>query len=112
MQGRQSLASSNQRTFQRILDCFNSTEAESLFNPWYSSAIRCRLASVKDLARMLKAHLENLLTYFTYSISNALTEGFNSKIKSLKRLLAAFVLSLCVSPPASSLALLNLARIV
>ena len=39
---------------------------------------------------MLKAHLENLLTYFTYSISNALTEGFNSKIQSLKHAARGF----------------------
>jgi len=39
---------------------------------------------------MLKTHLENLLTYFTYSISNALTEGFNSKIQSLKHAARGF----------------------
>jgi transposase len=57
---------------------------QCFFNRWDSWAIRCRLAPVKDVARMLKAHLENLRTYFTYWISNALTEGFNSKIQSLK----------------------------
>jgi hypothetical protein len=45
-------------TFQRIWNCFNYAEAESFFNRWYSWAIRCRLAPVKDVARMLKAHLE------------------------------------------------------
>ena len=39
---------------------------------------------------MLKAHLGNLLTYFTYAISNALTEGFNSKIQSLKQAARGF----------------------
>ena len=34
--------------------------------------------------------VENLLTYFTYAISNAMTEGFNSKIQSLKQAARGF----------------------
>jgi transposase len=37
-----------------------------------------------EVARMLKPHLENLLTYLKHHITNAVTEGFNSKIQSLK----------------------------
>jgi transposase len=76
--------------FREFWSCFTSTEAESFFERWYSWAIRCRLAPVKEVARMLKAHLENLLTYFTYAISNAMTEGFNSKIQSLKHAARGF----------------------
>jgi transposase len=76
--------------FREFWSCFNPTEAESFFDGWYSWAIRCRLAPVKDVARMLKAHLENLLTYFTHAISNAMTEGFNSKIQSLKHAARGF----------------------
>ena len=76
--------------FREFWSCFNSTEAESFFDRWYSWAIRSRLASVKEVARMLKAHLDNLLTYFTYAISNALTERFNSKIQSLKHAARGF----------------------
>jgi len=76
--------------FREFWSCFNSTEAESFFDRWYSWAIRSRLASVKEVARMLKAHLDNLLTYFTYAISNVLTEGFNSKIQSLKHAARGF----------------------
>jgi transposase len=36
------------------------------------------------VARMLKRHLENLLTYLKHPITNAVTEGLNSKIQSLK----------------------------
>ena len=39
---------------------------------------------------MLKVHLENLLTYFTHAISNAMTEAFNSKIQSLKHAALGF----------------------
>jgi len=33
---------------------------------------------------MLKRHLENLLTYLKHRITNAVTEGLNSKIQSIK----------------------------
>jgi transposase len=32
---------------------------------------------------MLKKHLESLLTYFEYPITNAVSEGLNSKIQSI-----------------------------
>ncbi len=33
---------------------------------------------------MLKRHLENLLTYLRHRITNAVTEGLNSKIQAIK----------------------------
>ena len=36
------------------------------------------------MARTLKAHLTNLLTYFVHPITNAITEGFNSRIQAIK----------------------------
>ena len=76
--------------FREFWSCFNATEAEDFFARWYSWAIRCRLAQIENVARMLEARLENLLTYFTYAISNAMTEGFNSKIQSLKHAARGF----------------------
>jgi len=32
---------------------------------------------------MLKRHLGNILTYFRHSITNAMSEGFNSRIQSI-----------------------------
>ena len=45
---------------------------------------RSRLKPVVEVAQMLKRHLENLLTYLRHHITNAVTEGLNSKIQSLK----------------------------
>lgn len=58
--------------------------ARRYFDGWYSWAIRCRLAPVKQVARMLKAHLDGLLNYFDHRISNAAAEGLNSKIQTVK----------------------------
>jgi len=58
--------------------------AAGYFKRWYASAIRSRLAPIKKVARTLKAHLARLLNYFSYPITNAVTEGLNSKIQQLK----------------------------
>jgi transposase len=56
----------------------------AFFQQWYRAVMRSRLPKVKKVAKMLKAHLSGLLAYFTHRITNALTEGFNSKIQALK----------------------------
>jgi transposase len=58
--------------------------AKRFFDRWYSWAIRSRLEPIKKKAKMLKSHLDNLLTYFDYPISNAVAEGLNSKIQTVK----------------------------
>jgi len=54
------------------------------FNQWYSWAIRSRLEPIKAKARMIKNHLPNILTYFKHPITNAVAEGLNSKIQTVK----------------------------
>jgi len=58
--------------------------AERHFEQWYSWAIRSRLEPIKAKARMIKNHLPNILTYFKHLISNAASEGMNSKIQTVK----------------------------
>jgi len=54
------------------------------FAAWYFWATHSRLAPVIKAAKTLKRHLPNLLTYFTHRITNALSEGINSKIQTFK----------------------------
>lgn len=56
----------------------------AFFGRWYAWAIRSRLQPVKKVARMLKGRLDRILTWFTSPISNATSEGFNSRIQALK----------------------------
>ena len=58
--------------------------AEGYFKRWYASAIRSRLDPIKKVARTLQAHLEGLLNYFLFPVTNAVAEGLNSKIQLLK----------------------------
>ena len=58
--------------------------ARRFFKDWYSWVSRSRLRPLVQVAQMLKRHLEHLLTYVHHHITNAVTEGLNSKIQSLK----------------------------
>lgn len=58
----------------------DAAHGAGFFRQWSGSVNRSRLEKVKAVARTLKEHLVNLLTYFTHPITNALTEGFNSKV--------------------------------
>jgi transposase len=60
------------------------TSARTFFKKWFGWASRSRLRPIIKVARMLKNHMENILTYFTHPITNAVSEGLNSKIQSLK----------------------------
>lgn len=51
---------------------------------WYFWATHSRLEPVIKTARTLKRHLAGLLTYLRHRITNAVTEGLNSKIQSRK----------------------------
>jgi transposase len=59
--------------------------AELFWRQWYFWATHCRLKPVKKVARMLHTHLENVLTYFDHRITNAVSEGLNSKIQTVKK---------------------------
>ena len=48
---------------------------------WYRSAIRCRLEPVKRVARMVRKHLEGILTAVVQRVTNARAEGINSSIQ-------------------------------
>lgn len=58
--------------------------ARKFFARWYGWAARSQLKPIVKVAKMLKRHLENILTYFRYPITNAISEGFNSRIQTIK----------------------------
>ena len=58
--------------------------ARKFFKKWYFSATHSRLQPVIDVAKMLKRHIENILTYVTHRITNAFAEGINSRIQHIK----------------------------
>lgn len=65
-------------------------DAEIFFKRWYFSATHSRLKPIIEIAKMLKRHLEGLLTWIKHHISNGLAEGFNSKIQQIKSIARGF----------------------
>ena len=62
----------------------NAESTGEFFKRWFSHAVRSKLAPVVEVARSLKRHLPGLLNYFSHPITNALSEGLNSRIQSVK----------------------------
>lgn len=58
--------------------------ARKFFKKWYFSATHSRLQPVIDVAKMLKRHIHNILTFIKHRITNAFAEGMNSKIQHIK----------------------------
>ena len=52
---------------------------------WYFWATHSRLEPVIEVARMIRDHLDNALTYLDHRITTATCEGFNSKIETIKK---------------------------
>jgi transposase len=59
--------------------------AERMWSRWYGWAIRSRLEPVKRVARMIQKHWQGVLNAATSNVTNALSEGLNSKIQWIKR---------------------------
>ena len=59
---------------------------------WYFWATHSGLQPVVKAARTIKDHLPNVLTYFDHRITNAMSEGLNSKIQTVKKTPAAFAI--------------------
>ena len=62
----------------------SSRWARKFFDRWYAWAIRSRLDPIKKVARMLKKHVHGLIAYFKHRITNAKSEGFNSRVQAIK----------------------------
>lgn len=64
--------------------------AGKFFGRWFGWAKRSKLTPVKKVADMIKARLENVLSYCRHRITNGVAEGLNSKIMSIKRKCCGF----------------------
>lgn len=57
---------------------------------WFFWATHSRLEPVIRAARTVERHLRNVLTYFDHRITNAVSEGINSKIQTIKKMAFGF----------------------
>jgi transposase len=64
--------------------------AERHWRRWYFWATHSRLEPVVKVAKMVHRHLDNVLTYFKHRVTNAVSEGLNSKIQTVKQMACGF----------------------
>jgi transposase len=71
-------------TLMDFFTYFREADAHRYFSDWHSWASRCRLKPIEKLAKTLKSRLSLLLNWCRWPITNAMTEGLNSKIQWIK----------------------------
>jgi transposase len=74
----------------RLWDYLSPTWARKYFDRWYGLASTCGIAPMEKLAAFIGRHIDNILTYCKHRITNAVAEGINSKIMSIKRQSSGF----------------------
>lgn len=72
-------------TLRHLWDYKRRSNGEAYWKRWYFWATHSRLEPMIKAARTVHRHIDNVLTYFTHRITNAVSEGLNSKIQTIKK---------------------------
>ena len=72
------------RDLPKLLAVYLQDAARAFFSQWLQKAKESALRPITKVAVMLHDHLQGLLNYVTHRVTNAVTEGFNSKIQMIK----------------------------
>lgn len=70
--------------FREFWNCTTRKEASAYFKKWKRWVMKSNLPEMKKVAKMLARHLDGLLNFTAFRITNAVAEGFNSKIQAIK----------------------------
>lgn len=71
-------------SFQHFWTFTTRVGARAFFDRWEAQALAVKLQPVTAVTTMLAKHLPGLLSYAVHRVTNAVTEGFNSKIQMIK----------------------------
>jgi transposase len=75
---------------RRLWDYTYPASGLTFWKRWYFWATHSRLAPIQDAAQTLKRHIANILTDYQHPITNAVSEGLNSKIQKIKNMACGF----------------------
>lgn len=76
---------SMKETLRGLWDHTERSAGEAHWKHWYFWATHSRLKPMIEAARTVRRHIVNVLTYFEHRITNAVSEGLNSKIQTIKK---------------------------
>ena len=71
-------------TLKNSEECPTEAKAKLFFSNWCKVVDKSRLKPMIKAKGLLKHHINNILNYFKHLITNAVSEGLNSKIQMLK----------------------------
>ncbi len=77
-------------TFRKLWHYNYAESARKFWKRWYFWATHSRLKPIIDAAGTIKRHIANVLTYLQHRITNAVSEGLNSKIQTIKKMAYGF----------------------
>ena len=76
---------------RRLWEHLTLRGARQHWKRWFAWAIRSKLAPVIEVARMIERRLEGVITnFYEHPITNAVSEGLNSKIQKFKQVACGF----------------------
>jgi transposase len=76
--------------FNEFWNCENITSARKFFKSWYYKVTHSGLEPMIKVAKMIKRHFENIVTWWRHEISNGYAEGINSVIQEIKTVARGF----------------------
>jgi transposase len=72
-------------SFASIMDRRQPSVAQRKLQDWLSWASRSKLPAFVEAARTIREHLDDIIAYIRYQITNAVSEGLNNKVRLLTR---------------------------
>lgn len=69
--------------FKYIWDFSSVDSAREFFNKWFWKATHSQLEPMREVAHTLKRHVEGIISYADYQVTNSYVEGMNNKIKAI-----------------------------
>ena len=73
---------------EQILDIFDEDNQDAALNrleKWFSNVENAKMNQFSEVVKRIKKYLYGIVNYFKYKITNAQSEGFNTKINVIKR---------------------------
>ncbi|MHB1663502.1 MAG: ISL3 family transposase, partial [Thermoplasmataceae archaeon] len=79
-------AYSMKENIRDLWDFPSMEDGKRYWESWYAWVIHSSVDAMKDIARLMKVHIDCILNYFTHRITNAKAEGINSKIALIEKM--------------------------
>ena len=70
--------------FRHFWNYVSEAAAGRFYRAWFKAVMRSRLEPLKKVARMIDARWKEILNYIKHRITNAASEGLNSRIQAIK----------------------------